>query len=150
MQVGLMINHAWYLAGKIKCLIYQEKRTISENKGNCYGMKSSCCGLRDLIGSPRPIIITVMGAIASRITNLTIVYSTVHSGGDHRRHQSSVSLTFVRGIHRWPVNSPHKWPVTRKMFPFDDVIMMFFKILYIPTASRRDKSFNGANSLDIL
>ena len=30
---------------------------------------------------------------------------------------------FVRGIHRWPVNSPHKWPVSRKMFPFDDVIM---------------------------
>ena len=33
------------------------------------------------------------------------------------------SLTFVRGIHQWPVNSPHKWPVTRKMFPFDDVII---------------------------
>ena len=29
----------------------------------------------------------------------------------------------MRGIHRWPVNSPHKWPVTRKMFPFVDVIM---------------------------
>ena len=33
------------------------------------------------------------------------------------------TLAFVRGIHRGPVNSPHKWPVTRKMFPFDDVIM---------------------------
>ena len=32
------------------------------------------------------------------------------------------SLAVVRGIHRWPVNSPHKWSVTRKMFPFDDVI----------------------------
>ena len=41
-----------------------------------------------------------------------------------RKYQSSASLAFVRGIHRWPVNSPHKWPVTRKMFPFDDVIMM--------------------------
>ena len=40
-----------------------------------------------------------------------------------RKHQSSGSQAFVRGIHRWPVNSPHKWPVTRKMFPFDDVIM---------------------------
>ena len=29
----------------------------------------------------------------------------------------------LRGIHRSPVNSPHKWPVARKMFPFDDVIM---------------------------
>ena len=42
---------------------------------------------------------------------------------DQRKHQSSASLAFVRGIHRWPVNSPHKWPVTRKMFPFDDVVM---------------------------
>ena len=32
-------------------------------------------------------------------------------------------LAFVRGIHRWPVNYPHKWPVTRKKFPFDDAIM---------------------------
>ena len=48
---------------------------------------------------------------------------TVFSGADQRKHQSSASLAFVRGIHWWPVNSPHKWPVTRKMFPFDDVIM---------------------------
>ena len=40
-----------------------------------------------------------------------------------KKNQSSASLAFVRGIHRWPVNSPHKGPVTRKMFPFDDVIM---------------------------
>ena len=32
-------------------------------------------------------------------------------------------MAFVRGIHRGPVNSPHKWPVTREMFPFDDVTM---------------------------
>ena len=65
----------------------------------------------------------VMSAMASRITSLTIVYSTVYSGANQRKHQSSASLAFVRGIHRWPVNSQHKWPVTRKMFPFDDVIM---------------------------
>ena len=46
-----------------------------------------------------------------------------YSGADQRKHQSSASLAFVQGIHRWPVNSPHKWPVTRKMFPLDDVIM---------------------------
>ena len=46
-----------------------------------------------------------------------------YSGADQRKYQSSTSLAFVRGIHRWPVNSPHKGPVTRKMFPFDDVIM---------------------------
>ena len=59
-----------------------------------------------------------MGMIASQITSLTIVYSIVYSDADKRKHQSSASLAFVRGIHRWPVNSPHKWPVTRKMFPF--------------------------------
>ena len=64
-----------------------------------------------------------MGAMASQITSLTIVYSTVYSDADQRKHQSSASQAFVRGIHRGPVNSPHKWPVTRKMFPFDDVIM---------------------------
>ena len=64
-----------------------------------------------------------MGAIALQITSLTIVYTTVYSGTDQRKHQSSASLAFGRGIHRWPVNSPHKWPVTRKMYPFDDAIM---------------------------
>ena len=39
------------------------------------------------------------------------------------KHQSSASLTFVRGIHRWAVNSPHKGPVTSKTFQFDDTIM---------------------------
>ena len=69
-----------------------------------------------------------MGAIASHITSLTIVYSTVNSDADQRKHQSSTSLAFVRGIHRWPVNSQHKWPVTRTMFPFGDVIMRFCRL----------------------
>ena len=64
-----------------------------------------------------------MGSIAFQITSLTIIYSIVYSAADQRKHQSSASLAFVRGIHRGPENSPHKWPVTRKMFPFDDVIM---------------------------
>ena len=65
----------------------------------------------------------IMGAMASQITSPTIVYLTVCSDEDQRKHQRSASLAFVRVIHRWPGNSPHKWPVTRKMFPFDDVIM---------------------------
>ena len=67
----------------------------------------------------------IMGAIVSQITGIPIVYWTVCSGPDQRKHQSSVSLAFVRGIHRWRVNSPHKWPVTLKMFSFDDVIMCY-------------------------
>ena len=65
----------------------------------------------------------IMGVMASHITGASIVYSTVCSGADHRKHQSSASLTFVRGkFHLWLVNSPHKGPVTWKMFPFDDVV----------------------------
>ena len=84
----------------------------------------------------------IMGAMASQITSLTIVYSAVYSGADQRKHQSSASLAFVRGIHRSPVNSPHKWPVTRKMFPFDDVIMkqhVFREISYSSTWRTCDK-----------
>ena len=51
----------------------------------------------------------IMGLMASQITSLTIVYSTIYSAADQRKHQSSTSLAFVR-------NSPHKWPVTRKCF----------------------------------
>ena len=65
----------------------------------------------------------IMGAITSQITSLTIVYSTAYSYAE--KHQISASQAFVQGIHRGPVNSPHKWPVTRKMFPFDDVIMFY-------------------------
>ena len=64
-----------------------------------------------------------MGAMASQLTSLMTVYSTVYSSADQRKYQSSSSLAFARGIHRWPMNSPHKGPVAQKMFPFYDVIM---------------------------
>ena len=70
-----------------------------------------------------------MTTMASQITSLTVVYSIVNAGVDQRKHQSSASLAFVRGIHRWPVNSTHKRPITRKMFPFDDVIMKYDTLL---------------------
>ena len=70
----------------------------------------------------------IMGTMAFQITSLTIVYPTVYSGADRRKHQSSASLAFVQGIHRRPVNSPHKCPVTQKMFPFDDVIVRYMYI----------------------
>ena len=65
----------------------------------------------------------IMGMMASQITSLMIVYSTIYSDADQRKHQSSEPLAFVWGIHQGLVNSPHKWPVTWKMFPFDDIIM---------------------------
>ena len=63
----------------------------------------------------------IMGAMASHITSLAIVFSTVYSDADQRKHHCPASLALVRGIHRFP----HKWPVTWKMFPFDDVIMIY-------------------------
>ena len=87
-----------------------------------------------------------MGTIASQITSLTIVYSALYSGADQSKHQSSVSQAFVWGIHRGPVNSPHKWPVTRKMFPSDDIFMvklaiipLFEKIFHILTRQPQQK-----------
>ena len=65
----------------------------------------------------------ILSVMASQITSLTVVYSSVHSDADQRKDQSSASLAFVRGIHRWPVNSPRKGPVTRTMFSFHDVII---------------------------
>ena len=63
----------------------------------------------------------IMSAMTSKITGVSNVCSNVYSGADQRIHQSSASLVFVREIHGWPVDSPHKGPVTRKRFPFDDV-----------------------------
>ena len=91
-----------------------------------------CCNALNS-GVPKPYVIQVwlahygdiiISAMASQITTLTIVYAAIYSAANHRKHQSSALLAFLRGIHRWPVNSPHKWPVTRKMFSFDDVIMI--------------------------
>ena len=69
-----------------------------------------------------------MGAMAFEITSLTIVYSTVYSGVDPSKYQGPALLAFVRGVHRWPVNSPHKGPVTQKMFSFDDIITNFYSL----------------------
>ena len=77
----------------------------------------------------------IMSAMASQIINLMIVYSTIYSGTDQRKLQSSMSLAFVWGIHRWPVNSPYKGPVTLEIFPFDDVVITVIK--YCGTISLR-------------
>ena len=70
----------------------------------------------------------IMTTMASQVTGVPIVCSTVCWGGWSKKHQSSASLAFVRGSHRWPVGSPHKAPVRRKMFPFDDVLMLTWNV----------------------
>ena len=63
-----------------------------------------------------------MSAMASQITGVSIARSSLCSGADESKHQNSAPLAFVRGIHRWPMDSPLKRPVTRKMVPFDDIV----------------------------
>ena len=86
-----------------------------------YYLSPLCCHEKTTIKQHYHYNDVITGAMASQITSLAIVYSTVYSGTDQRKHQSSASLAFV-----WPVNSPHKRSVTRKMFRFDDVIMTTF------------------------
>ena len=91
-----------------------------------------------------------MTTMASQINSLTIVYSAVYSGADQRKHQSSASLAFVRGIHRGPVNSPHKWPVTRKMLPFDDVIMILWHtVTAIGLATKASAGYSRRQNIQV-
>ena len=115
--------------------IYQTLYTLANSKGFQNRIKEGNMKIQIFVTKmlkslpiPKYYSDAIMSTIASQISNLKIVFSTVYSGTDQRKHQSSASLDFVWGIHRWPGNSPHKGPVTRKMFPFDDVIMltMFF------------------------
>ena len=119
-----LINRAicWYL----RCfpLLSLWEKPIPCTSGETVGAASSRYHYGDVI----------MGTAASQITSLTIVYSTIYSGTDQRKHQSSASLAFVRGT---PVNSPHQWPVTRKMFPFADVIMAELGMSRDPRSNRR-------------
>ena len=64
---------------------------------------------------------TLSSLVATQVVDMT----TLAANDEIYHHQSSVSLAFVRGIQWWPVNSPHKCPVTRQMFPFDDIIMNY-------------------------
>ena len=87
----------------------------------------------------------IMSTMVSQIPSLAIVYSTVYSCGDQRKHKRSASLAFGRGIHRWPVNSQHKGPVTRRVFQFDDVMKVFNKyFLIVPWKSLSAQRTCGA------
>ena len=126
MEVSICFTD-WYLQAFNKTVLRWMSRDFTDDKSTLVRVmvwcrQATCHHLSQCWLSHYNSVI--MGAMASQITNITIVYSTVYSAADQRKYQSSASLAFVRGIHRWPVNSPHKWPVTREMFPFDDVILV--------------------------
>ena len=99
---------------------------VHQNNCSKHGRQAKCrhrivLSVMDLASRYCSDVIT--SAMLSQITGVSIVYSTVCSGADQRKHHSSASVAFVRGIHRWPVSFPHKGAVKRKMFPFDEVIV---------------------------
>ena len=133
--------HKWPVTRKmfpfVDVIMQVGRWNLEKSRGNSYVKRDHppwpLCVINVLIDAPtdQPVEKTylahyddvIMTMLASQITSLTVVYSIVYSGVNQRKHQSPASLAFVREIHRGPVNFPHKWPVTRKMFPFDDVIM---------------------------
>ena len=138
-KIGIfVINHALNLASfernyqilSFVYLIQYLQLHVMKGTGLSSSLAVACHQLRANADHYNDVIMSTM---ASQITSLAIVYSSVYTGPSQRKLQSSASLAFVRGIHRWPMNSPHKRPVTRKMFPFDDVIM--FQSIWPPKTS---------------
>ena len=124
-EVEQTVECRWIIITPMWCHVITNTSTITFDRYFIDTRKPrSWCSPKRRIGEVLPHNgDVIMGSIESQITSPTIVYLGVYSGADQRKHQSSASLAFVRGIHRGPVNSTHKGPVTRKMFPFDDVIM---------------------------
>ena len=84
-----------------------------------------------------------MDTVTFQITSLTIVVSNVYSGADQRKHQRSASLVFVWGIHREPLNSPHKWPVTRKCFHLMTSLCFRWQPLWFDTVMQADVTWHA-------
>ena len=121
----LFKSFLWFRVYRVFKKTYQQLEVAYTGKTNMLRTCGSCSYVVNLQLFYRHYSDVILGAMAFQITSLTIVYSTVYSGVDQRKHQSSASLAFVRGIRRWPMNSPHKRPGTRKIFPFGDVIMYY-------------------------
>ena len=104
---------------------------------------SSFSSLHSHIGCINHKSDVIMGVMASQIISLTSIFSIIYSDADQIKHQSSASLAFGRGIHRWPVNSLYKGQVTPKMFPIYDVIMKsrLCQKQFISTVVGHDKQY---------
>ena len=130
-------NYSWKYVRAIPSWIHKETRYNHCRKTVCWWESTLSMATRCISGITHwPLLNSIhyndviMSAMTHQITGVCIACSNICSGADQRKHRISASLAFVRGIHRWPVDSPHKGPVTGKMFPFDDVIMCHFKQMY--------------------
>ena len=117
-------TQVWRATSDANTVARRPFRAISGNRA--YGVVKACYDTKTKFSSHYGDII--MGVMASQITSVTIVYSIVYSGADKKKTLKLHVTGFCEGNDRLPVNSPHKGPVTRKMFPFDDVIMKQLKL----------------------
>ena len=128
LTAGTALNIRTFFSDIDECV----ERDLCEN-GRCTNTEGSyfcTCDLGYELSSDRtrcvgwyPLRWRHMSVMASVITDVSTNCSTVGSGEDQRKQQSSASLAFMRGIHQWPLSSPHKGSATWKIYPFDDVIM---------------------------
>ena len=101
--------------GHMKCIIHADDK---QNKAKTVYDSLPACG------SCTHYIDVIMRAMASQITGVTIVYvAFIHAQIKENIKARRYWPLFVRWIHRWAINYSHKEPLTRKMFPFDNVIM---------------------------
>ena len=128
-QIGVLYSTVNFKIHRLLCISNSNfAETIFDNAQIIYVINDALIEHSFLENNPDYVFLGLLPrfhitAIASQITSLAIVYSTVYSGADQRKHQSPASLACVWRIHRWPVNFPPEWPVTLKMFPFEDVII---------------------------
>ena len=85
---------------ELLCLVSANSTLNSQDYLNISGTSGRGAGVFRPIVTSRHYNDVILTTIASQITSLTVVYSIVYSGADQRKHQSSASLAFVRGIHR--------------------------------------------------
>ena len=133
------LNQCWLIVSEVLCQFYRNVEDISildinEFENDQFMMTATSPRVqwvnnmaslffRLVLSSYQHYSEVIMSIMASQITGVLIVCTTICSGVDQRKHQSFTSLAFVSKIHRWLVNSPHKRPVMWEMFPFDDFIM---------------------------
>ena len=125
----LKTPHYWHFAREFSGAVVHSpyKRLVKRKAFPCHNvitnLREFCSVITYDTRDKRHYSDVIMSSMAFQITSVSIACSTICLGADQRKHQSSALLAFVRGIHGWPVDSPNKGPVTRKMLPFDDVLM---------------------------
>ena len=94
LHLSELLHRHW---GNLSWILQQLMTLWKQNKTGSTFIECTVIGVRQ---SPRHYNDVIMTTIAYQITSLTVVYSTVYSDANQRKHQSSTSLAFVWGIHR--------------------------------------------------